>query len=79
MRDGTMTSAPVGPMSVPAGGELELEPNVIFLKLLGLGQPLVEGGELEIDVVLEHAGQGTVHVEIGAADAAQHSHAGHAH
>lgn len=65
-------------LPVPAGSEILLEPKVLALRLAAVPMDLLEGAELEIDVkvgaeVLE------AHVEIGAADATKHSHAGHGH
>ena len=77
--DGVPGSVEVGPVTVPAGGRLELEPQALFVLLAGLTAPLAEGGELELELRFERAGTGTVHAEIGAADAVAHSHAGHAH
>jgi periplasmic copper chaperone A len=66
-------------MPIPAGSELDLEPNALFFKLEGLKQALVEGEDYEVEVHFAEAGSGLVEVEIEAADAIQHSHAGHAH
>lgn len=65
-------------LPVPARGEVLLEPKVLALRWQAVPMELVEGAELEIEVrvgaeVLE------AHVEIGAAAATKHSHAGHGH
>jgi periplasmic copper chaperone A len=79
LQDGETDSEPIGEMPIAAGGELELEPNALFFKLEGLNQALVEGGHYEVELHFAEAGSGIVEVEIEAADATQHSHAGHAH
>ncbi len=65
-------------LPVPAGAEVLLEPKVLALRWQAVPMDLVEGAELEVMVkvgaeVLE------AHVEIGAAGATAHSHAGHGH
>jgi copper(I)-binding protein len=79
LQDGTMTSQRLEAIDVPAGGEFVLEPGAVFLKLLGLKQALVEGQELKAELAFAQAGRLEVHVLVEAADATQHSHAGHAH
>ncbi len=65
-------------LPVPAGADLHLEPEVLALRWTDLPADLAEGGDLRIDVHLgPHALP--VAVEIGAADATGHSHAGHGH
>lgn len=65
-------------LPVPPGGEVELAPRVLALRLPRLSEPLVEGEELEIEV--EFGGTHLhAHAEIGAASATAHSHAGHNH
>lgn len=79
LQDGAMTSAPLEAIEIPAGGEFVLEPGVVFLKLSGLREPLVQGEELPLVLTFEHAGRLAVEAKVEAADATQHSHAGHAH
>lgn len=78
LKDGEPAYTPLPGVPVRAGGELALEPNGLALRLSGLSAALVQGGELEMEVELS-VGHLDVHVEIGAADATQHSHAGHRH
>lgn len=65
-------------LPVPAGGDVDLMPQVLAFRLTGLPADLVEGDELEIEVEIGghhlHA-----HAEIGATGATAHSHAGHNH
>lgn len=79
LQDGVMTSQPLDTVEIPGGGEFVLEPGAVFLKLSGLKQPLVQGEEFEVELAFAQAGTLDVHVLVEAADATQHSHAGHAH
>lgn len=74
--DGTAETLPFVP--VPAGRELVLEPFGLALRLSDVKEPLAEGDEFEIEVEMS-VGDVVVHVEVEAAGARQHSHAGHAH
>ncbi|AMY70428.1 copper chaperone PCu(A)C [Frigidibacter mobilis] len=65
-------------LPIPAGGEVDLEPKVLALRWSSIPADLEPGAELEIEVEL--GGQHLhAHVEIGAAGATGHSHAGHNH
>jgi periplasmic copper chaperone A len=79
LEDGEMASQPLDAVEIPAGGEFVLEPGAVFLKLVGLKQPLRQGEEFEVELLFAEAGELEVHVLVEAADATQHSHAGHAH
>jgi len=72
-------SKPLGPLQLAAGKAFELGPDGVFLKLVGLRRRLVKGEELELALTFERAGTGHARVEIEAAGARQHSHAGHRH
>lgn len=63
---------------VAAGGDLHLEPDVLALRLGGLGAPLAEGGHLDVIFVFDGL-EIAAEAEILAADARKHSHAGHSH
>jgi copper(I)-binding protein len=65
-------------LPVPAGGEVRLEPQVLALRLAAVPFDLVEGAGLEVEVALGDA-RLQAEVEIGAAGATAHSHAGHDH
>jgi copper(I)-binding protein len=77
--DGELTSRSLEVLEIPAGGEFALEPGAVFLKLSGLRRPLVQGQEFEVELTFAEAGALDVHVEVEAADATRHSHAGHQH
>ena len=79
LKDGEMASQPLDAVEIPAGGEFVLESGAVFLKLLGLKQPLRQGEEFGVELLFAEAGELDVHVLVEAADATQHSHAGHAH
>ncbi|MGF1563412.1 MAG: copper chaperone PCu(A)C [Geminicoccaceae bacterium] len=76
---GERVEKPIEALTVKAGGELDLVPNVVFIHLEGLSQPLKEGDEFHAELQFENAGTAAIVVEVEAADASQHSHAGHAH
>lgn len=79
MRDGAMISERMDAMPIQAGADLDLEPAAVFLKLIGLRAPLIEGRHFDMVIEFEWAGSIEVEVSIEAADATQHSHAGHTH
>ncbi|MEF2073964.1 copper chaperone PCu(A)C [Consotaella aegiceratis] len=74
--EGTYETLPSVP--IKAGGTMKLAPNGLALQLGGLKQALRQGDEIEIEVIFD-IGHMDVHVEVEAADATQHSHAGHNH
>lgn len=78
LSDGEASYQDVGAVDIPAG-DFDLDPNGLGLLLTGLTQDLEQGGDFELTVHFATAGDVTVHVEIEAADATQHSHAGHSH
>lgn len=78
LKDGAETTVPLPSVPVPAGREMELAPGIMAVALTGLREPLQQGGHLEL-VLTTSAGELEVEAEIGAADATQHSHAGHSH
>ena len=76
---GDVTARTLPEIEIPAGGELVFEPDVIFLRLSGLEQALVEGDEFPLTLAFETAGELPITVLVEAPDAVQHSHAGHEH
>jgi copper(I)-binding protein len=55
--NGVMKMRPVtGGFEIPAGGKLELKPGGKHVMLMGLTAPLTEGGEVEITLKFEKAG-----------------------
>lgn len=63
---------------VAAGGDLQLEPDVLALRLGGLSARLEEGGHLDVIFVFDGF-EIAAQAEILDADASGHSHAGHGH
>lgn len=78
LRDGEPAYTRLPAIPVRNQREVVLAPNGLALRLNGLTETLVEGDEIEISIVFD-VGPVDVHVEVGASDAAGHSHAGHAH
>ena len=76
--DGAKEKA-LGAFPIKANAEIDLTPDGLFLEVDGLNKPLNEGDEFEIRLVFDPIGALDVHVEVEAADATQHSHAGHSH
>ena len=64
---------------LPPGVEMALEPGGLYILLHGVATPREEGEEMDITLVFEPQGEVEVHVQVEAADATQHSHAGHSH
>ena len=69
----------IGEIEIAAGTEMELVPTGLYLALDGLTEPLHQGESFEMHVEIEPLGEIDIVVEVEAADAKQHSHAGHAH
>ena len=61
------------------GVEMTLEPNGLYVLLHGVEAPREEGDEIEMTLTFEPQGEVEVHVQVEAADATEHSHAGHSH
>jgi periplasmic copper chaperone A len=78
MRDGNTTTTPLGVVDI-GSGETMLDPGGMAIVLHGLTGDLVKGEDFDLTVRFEKAGAVELDVEIEAADATQHSHAGHAH
>lgn len=70
---------PLGALPIPAGSEMDLAPGGVFFELRGLTQTLVEGEAFDVTITLDPIGALDIHVDIEAADATRHSHAGHTH
>lgn len=64
---------------LPAGVETVLEPGGLHLRLAGVEAPRDEGDEMDLTLTFADLGEVEVHVRVEAADATQHSHAGHSH
>ncbi len=64
MQAGVMHMEPAGPVAVPAGGSVKLEPGGLHVMLMDLADDLREGGHLMLVLHFERAGDVTVHVPI---------------
>lgn len=78
MKDGASATNPLGPLDI-GNGETMLDPGGMAIMLHGLTEALVKGEDFDLTLRFEKAGAVELDVEIEAADATQHSHAGHAH
>lgn len=78
LKDGAPAAQEIGPLEIPKG-DFDLDPGGVAIELVGLKSPLAQGDEIEVELRFETAGEAHLHVEVEAADATQHSHAGHAH
>ncbi|WP_321343415.1 copper chaperone PCu(A)C [Breoghania sp.] len=77
--EGAVSHIEIGEIDIPAEHEFKLDPAGVALKLDGLKGPLAKGGDLDLTLTFEKAGEVEIEVEIEAADAKEHSHAGHNH
>ena len=66
-QDGVMRMGPAGPLLVPAGGTLALEPGGLHIMLIGLHQDLRPGSQVRLTLRFERAGDVEVLVPIRAA------------
>lgn len=78
LKDGEPTYVSLPFVSVKPGRKLALQPKGLAIRLGGLEQPLNKGDELEVEFEFD-TGHLEMHVQVEAADATQHSHAGHQH
>lgn len=60
-------------------GDTLFDPYGMSVRLTGLTKTLAKGEEFSLTLNFEHAGPLEIHVEVEAANADQHSHAGHSH
>lgn len=76
MDGAVMRMRPVEDIPVPAGGAVQLAPGGLHLMLIGLTQPLVQGGRAPLTLRFERAGEVQVEltVEAAGARAPQHAH-----
>ena len=78
LRDGEQVYEPLPFVPITAGGRIELQPFGLAIQLSGLQHSLDEGDEIEIELEFD-TGHMDVHVQVEAANATQHRHAGHQH
>jgi protein SCO1/2 len=55
--DGIMKMRPVASVDIPAGGRLSFQPGGLHAMLIGIKQPLKEGGRLPLTLVFQRAGK----------------------
>lgn len=72
-------AVPLDSFPLAPGAEIDLTPEGLFLRVDGFPDNLEKGDTFEFHVEIEPIGEIEVVVEVEAADATQHSHAGHAH
>ena len=59
---GVMKMLPAGDVTIPAGGEVTMEPGGLHVMLMGLKKPLKEGEMFPVTLTFQHAGDVTVSV-----------------
>ncbi|MEL7105584.1 MAG: copper chaperone PCu(A)C [Pseudomonadota bacterium] len=69
----------IGTFPLKAGAEIDLTPDGLFLHVSDLSQHLDQGMSFDMHVDIDPIGEVEIVVEVEAADAATHSHAGHNH
>ncbi|ROT99409.1 copper chaperone PCu(A)C [Histidinibacterium lentulum] len=72
-------TVPLEEMEIAAGTTFDLTPDTVYVLVEDLAAPLQEGDTVEIEVEFAEIGHVEIAVEVEAADARQHSHAGHSH
>ena len=78
LKDGTQAAQEIGPIEIPTG-DFVLDPGGVAIELVGLKTAIAAGDEIDLELRLKAAGDMHLHADVEAADATQHSHAGHAH
>ncbi|MCA3555256.1 copper chaperone PCu(A)C [Aestuariivirga sp.] len=63
--EGVMKMEHVDGIGIPAHGMLEMKPGGYHIMLMGLTQPLKEGGEIELTLTFEKAGEVRVKAKVG--------------
>ena len=72
IRDGdVMRMRPVNDITVPAHGEVSLQPGGLHLMLIGLTQPMNAGQSIPVTLRFERAGEVTIQLSVQAAGARQ--------
>ena len=69
----------IGSFPLKARAEIDLTPDGLFLHVADLSQHLDEGMSFDMHIDIDPIGEVEIVVEVEAADAATHSHAGHNH
>lgn len=71
--------APLGEFPLADGMAFEFDPEGVYLALSGLAAPLAQGDTLPLVLDLHPLGEVEIVIDVEAANATQHSHAGHMH
>lgn len=76
--NGVMKMKPLGAVDVPPGGMATFAPGGMHVMLMGLSAPLVEGQEVPLTLIFEHAGRADISVTVEKLGARKmHHHDGH--
>ena len=67
MDNGVMRMSPAGPVPVPAGGDLALQPGGLHIMLMDLPNDLAEGSKIDVTLAFEVAGDVPVQVPVRSA------------
>ncbi len=67
MDNGVMRMSPAGPVIVPAGGDVALQPGGLHIMLMDLPADLAEGSKIDVTLVFEAAGEVPVQVPVRSA------------
>ena len=78
MSGGEGSYVPLDPVPVQPGREMDLSPDGLAIRLTGLRTDLAEGQHFDLTLITSN-GKLEIEASVEAADATQHSHAGHAH
>ncbi|MEO1238160.1 MAG: copper chaperone PCu(A)C [Pseudomonadota bacterium] len=73
------TPVDIGSFPLKAGEEIDLTPGGLFFSVADLAQHLDQGMSFDMHLIVDPIGEVDIVVEVEAADAATHSHAGHNH
>ena len=64
MESGVMRMEPAGPLTIPAGGAVDLAPGGYHVMLIGLHDDLAEGAEVSLTLQFDQAGAVTVSLPV---------------
>jgi periplasmic copper chaperone A len=82
VENGVAKMRAVGPLEIPAGGDVTLKPGGLHLMMVGLKEGFAEGERVPATLVFEKAGRVDVEFEVdsmGAKGPAEKTEAGHQH
>jgi copper(I)-binding protein len=69
-----MRMQPTGPLPVPAGGQVRLEPGGLHIMLIGLHQDLTTDSEFVLTLTFERAGTLNLRVPVRSANSSPRAH-----